>query len=261
MLSNLKVKLYKSVKSKKLNVFAFFLVLSFLFLMLSKLSKTYIETITYHVKYENVPEQISIMSDVDSIVKVKVKTYGFKLLPHNFYRHTITVDFKKEIRKNGQTYIWDTKNGITKINAQLGSKIEILSVQPESLSFPFEIMAVKTVPIKLNAEISYATGYDAIDGIVIKPDSVNVIGPKKNVEKIFQIKTNKLTLKTVNSSINKEVDLVLDKFIKDVKLSRSKIQVLANVQKFTEGIYEVPVTMINLPGYMVYREFIFCIGF
>lgn len=248
MLSNLKLKLYKSIKSKKLNVFAFFLVLSFLFLMLSKLSKTYIETIIFHVKYENVPEHISIMSNVDSIVKVKVKAYGFKLLPQNFYRHTITVDFKNETRKNGQTFIWDTKNGISKINAKLGSKIEMLSVQPDSLSFHYEIMTVKTVPIKLNADISYAIGFDAIDGVIIKPDSVNIIGPKNNVEKITQIKTNKLTLKTVNSSIDKEVDLVLDKSIKDVKLSRSKVKVLANVEKFTEGIYDVPITMINLPS-------------
>lgn len=248
MLSNLKSKLFKSIKSKKLNVFGFFLLLSFLFLVFSKLSKTYTETLTFHIKYENVPEQYSIDSNSDSIINVKVKTYGFNLLPHNFYRHTIAIDFEKEVQKYEKKYVWDIKKGLSKIEAQLGSKIEVLDVQPDSLSFPYEIMYVKRVPVKLDAEISYAPGYDILDSIKISPDSVNVIGPKNKVQKISKIRTAKFIQKNTNKSIKNEVELVIDKSLDNVKLSANKIKLTGTVEKFTEGTFEVPVNIINLPS-------------
>src|SRR5690606_17397485 len=123
-------------------------------------------------------EQYSITPNYDSILKVKVRAYGFNLLAQNFYKHSITVDFDKEVQKNGQKYVWDTKKGVSKVDVQIGSKIAILSIQPDSLRFPYEVMTVKTVPVKLDAEITYTSGYDILDSLIIKPDSVKVIGPK-----------------------------------------------------------------------------------
>ena len=248
MFSNLKSKLLKSIKSKKLNVFGFFLLLSFLFLVIAKLSKTYTETIPFHVKYTNVPEQHSITSDYDSIIEVKVRSYGFNLIAHNFFKHSITIDFDKEVRKSGQKYIWETKNGISKIDKQISSKIDILSIQPDSLRFPFDLMSVKMVPIRLDSEINYAPGYDILDSLVIKPDTVKVIGPKNTVDKISRIRTEKLTLKDVNSSIDQEVNLKLNEAWENIRLSKSKVTVRGVVEKFTEGTFEVPVDIVNLPA-------------
>lgn len=248
MLSNLKAKLLKSIKSKKLNVFGFFLLLSFLFLVITKLSKTYTETIPFHVTYKNVPEQYSISPKRDSFIYVKVKAYGFNLVSHNFFKHKITVDFNKEVKMYGKKYIWDTDKGTSKINSQLSSSIEVLSIKPDSLTFPFEIMTVKTVPIKLNVDITYESGYDILDSLKFKPDSVKVIGAKNLVDKISRIKTQEIKLKDVNSSIDSRVELVLDKAYETVKLSKKEIRVFGTVEKFTEGSFEVPVSIINLPA-------------
>ncbi len=248
MLSNLKSELFKSIKSKKLNVFGFFLLLSFLFLFFAKLSKSYTETIKFHVKYVNVPEQHSIVPSHDSIIDVKVRAYGFNLVSHNFYKHEFTVNFGEDVRRNGNEYIWATKNGFSKINSQLGSKIEVLSIEPDSLSFPYEIMTVKTVPVKLDADISYTPGYDIVDSLEIQPDSVKVIGPKKSVDKISRIKTAKLILKNVNASINKDMNLLVDKSFENVKLNKNKVKVFGVVEKFTEGTFDVPIDIINLPA-------------
>lgn len=248
MFENLKSKLLKSIKSKKLNVFGFFLLLSFLFLVIAKLSKTYTETIAFHVNYTNVPEQYSITSDYDSVVNVKVRSYGFNLIAHNFFKHEITIDFDKEVRKGDHKYVWDTKNGVSKIDSQIGSKIEIISIQPDSLSFPYDVMTVKMVPIKLNADIKYAPGYDILDSLLIKPDSIKVIGPKNIVEKISRIKTEKLTLKDVNATIDHDVKLIINESMENVKLSKSKVKVTGVVEKFTEGTFEVPVDIVNLPS-------------
>ena len=248
MLSNLKIKLFKSIKNKKLNVFGFFLLLSFMFLVITKLSKNSTETIPFHVSYKNVPEQFSISPKRDSIITVKVKAYGFNLISHNFFKHKVVVDFDHGITMHGKKYTWATTKGISKINEQLGSSIEVLSIQPDSLNFPFEIMTVKTVPIKLDADIIYGSGYDILDSLTLKPDSVKVIGPKNLVEKITRIKTKKLKLKEVTNSIDTRVDLVLDKAYQNLKLSKADVKVFGTVEKFTEGSFEVPVSIIDLPS-------------
>lgn len=250
MVSKLKLKLFKSIKSKKLNVFGFFLLLSFLFFVITKLSKTYIETIPFYVSYKNVPDQHSIVSARDSVVQVRVKAFGFKLVSHNFFKHKLVVDFDtdKSITKFGKNYYWSTKKGWNMVNSQLGSTIEILSIQPDSLIFPYEIMTVKTVPVKLDSEISFASGYDIRDSLKLEPDSVKVIGPKNVIEKITSVKTEEIKLKEVNNSINQILGLTVDKSLKNVKLNRNSTTVTAIVEKFTEGTFEVPVSIINLPA-------------
>lgn len=248
MVSKLKSKLFKSIKSKKLNVFIFFLILSFVFLVIAKLSKTYTETILFHVTYKNVPDQHSITNDRDSIITVRVNAYGFNLLPHNFYRHTLTVNFNKEVQKHGNKYYWETKKAMSRINSQLGSAVEVISVQPDSLTFPYDVMTVKKVPVKLDGDITYASGYDILDSLKLEPDSVKVIGPKNIIDKITRIKTKELKLKDVNSSFSQSVDLVIDKSLENVKLNKKSIAVSGTVEKFTEGIFEVPVDIINLPN-------------
>ncbi len=250
MVSRLKLKLFKSIKSKKLNVFGFFVLLSFLFLVVAKLSKTYTESIPFFVSYKNVPEQHSILSSRDSIVQVRVKAYGFNLLAHNFYKHTLEVDFDKDktIKKYGKKYYWNTKKGLNKIESQLSSNMEVISIQPDSLIFPYEIMTVKKVPVKLESDITYASGYDIRDSLKLEPDSVKVIGPKNVIDKITRIKTQEIKLKDVNNSIEEEVGLVVDKSLKNIKLNRNSVKILGIAEKFTEGTLEVPVTIINLPA-------------
>ncbi len=248
MLSNLKSKFLKSIKSKKLNVFGSFLLLSFLFLVIAKLSKIYTETMPFYVSYINVPEQHSISSNRDSVIEVTVKAYGFHLLMHNFIKHSVTVNFDDEVRQFKKKYTWDTSNSISSIRAQLGNSIEMLSIQPDSLIFPFEIMTVKTVPIKLDSDITFASGFDIHDRLQIEPDSVKVIGPKNSVEKISKIKTKELKLKDINTPINQEIELLNDKSLDKIKLSKGKVRVIGLVEKFTEGSFEVPIDIINLPN-------------
>jgi hypothetical protein len=109
-------------------------------------------------------------------------------------------------------------------------------------------MTIKKVPVKLDAEINYAAGYDLLDNLIIQPDSVKVIGPKNVVENISRIKTKNIKLKDVNIAIDEQLELVIDKSMENVKLNRYKVKLSGSVDKFTEGTFEVPVSIVNLPS-------------
>jgi YbbR domain-containing protein len=85
-----------------------------------------------------------------------------------------------------------------------------------------------------------------INNYIIKPDSIKVIGTQAEVEQINKVETEILNLKEVSDTIDAVLPLKkLDN--SKIKFSKNSINVLAKVEKFTEGTLEVPVTIVNKP--------------
>lgn len=247
MRSKIKAKITKAIKSRKLNVFGLFLVLAFLFLIFTKLSKTYTETVAFHLEYKNVPQDKAVVSDSSQLVKVMVKAYGFNLLPYYFYDHSVVVDFKTDVSLKNKNYVWVSKQGTQKINKKLGNSVEIISIKPDTLVFPFHNLAVKKVPVKVNHKIKFVAGYDYMDALHVQPDSIKLIGSEALLSDINHVSTEPLLLNGVNSDFSKTVAIASTAALKKIKVSPKEVVVSAKVEKFTEGTFEVPVTIVNLP--------------
>ncbi|TXE07674.1 YbbR-like domain-containing protein [Gelidibacter salicanalis] len=248
MFDKLKTQLSRSLKSRKLNVFGAFFVLSFCFWALTKLSKSYTETIVFEIVYKNVPEQHHVEIDSSKKVKVGVKAYGFNLLRYSFFKPTLQIDFKTDVSLKNKTYIWNAKQNVAKINAKFKNSVDVLSIQPDTLRFPYQSLAVKKVPVKTNVSIGYASGYDMSTKLQVFPDSVKIIGSKKMIAKINEVTTKSLELKNVNTNIDKSLQIELTDALKQLKVSNKSVTVKGLVEKFTEGTFNVPVTIINLPA-------------
>ncbi|MGM5471048.1 YbbR-like domain-containing protein [Flavobacteriaceae bacterium LMO-SS05] len=246
MLTKLKSKVLRSIKNKKLNVFGLFLILTFAFLALTKLSKKYTENIALDFTYVNLPEQRVITLDSSPKCYAVVSDYGFNLLSYHFKKHSIQIDFSKDAFVKDSHYVWVTRKNRYKINAQLGAALEVISIEPDTIIFPFETLFAKKVPVVLNSKISFKSGYDTLNNYSVKPDSVNVIGTVSEVSQVTRVETEVLNLKDVSSPINKELFLKkLDK--SNLKFSTKSVNVSAKVEKFTEGTLEVPISIVNKP--------------
>lgn len=246
MVSNIKSKIFKSIKNKKLNVFGLFLLLSFLLLIVTKLSKEYTQTIPFSVEMRHIEEGRRIMSQHDSVVYVTVNARGFSLLWYNFFDHKLTIDLEKEAQDDGENYTWKTSKGAQRILYQLGNSMDVVSIEPETVVFRYEAMSVKTVPVLIESQIDFAPGFDLMAGLVSNPDSIKVIGPQKAIEGISGIGTKPIKLNGVKSSIKKSVALDMQG-MGNIKLNHSSVEVSGEVRKFTEGLLEVPVDVVNLP--------------
>lgn len=247
MLSKLRTILIKSIKNKRLHVFSLFLVLAFLILVLSKLSKSYTETLAFDVDIINLPEDKVLTRDSVSKLNIVVNTYGVHLLRSYFQKNTIAIDLKKDAYVNNDTYVWIANRALPDIKEQLGDNFEIISVQPDTLNLSIGTLAVKKVPINLISKVTYTSGYDSLKGLVLQPDSINIIGPDTEIKNLNFIETSELNLLNVKKDINMTVNLNLPKEGGTVKLSKNIVSVTAKVQKFTEGTLEIPVVINNLP--------------
>lgn len=249
MLTEIKSLWKKSLQNKKLNVFGLFLLFSFLILILSKLSKSYNETLYLNIHHLNLPDNRVLTPDdkKSKQLEVTVSTYGFNLLALYFYDTSVDLDFEKEPYIDGDNYVWVTEKAIPRLENRLGRNFEIKQVQPDTIRFPFSTLAVKKVPIVLQSEITYASGFDSLEGIHIAPDSVDIIGSEEDIALIEQIQTSKLMLKSVKKDIESKVSLILPDQGSTLKLSESEVIVAAQVEKFTEGTMDIPVEIENLP--------------
>lgn len=246
MLIKLKSKVLKSIKNKKLNVFGLFLLLTFGFLALTKLSKKYTEDIVLNMAYVNLPEQRVITLDSSPKCNAEVSAYGFNLLFYHFKKHSVKIDFNRDVFVKNNHYIWVANNNKQRINAQLGTAIKLVSLKPDTIIFPFETLFVKKVPVILNSEISFKLGHDIMNNLIIKPDSIKVIGTQAEVDQINKVETEILDLKEVSDTINTVLSLKKPDNNK-IKFSKNSVKVLAKVEKFTEGTLEVPITIVNKP--------------
>ena len=247
MLTKLKLEFLKSVRNKKLNVFSLFFLLAFLFLVLSKLSKTYTQTVTFKTNYVNVPENKVINTSGDQKLEVLISSLGFNLLPYYFHAKTLDIDFEKDVTSKNGHYLWISNVSKYTIEKQLGKSIKIISIKPDTLKFLFESLETKIVPIELDSKVTFASGYDMLFHLKTLPDSIRVIGSKSILNEVQSIKTEVFKRNDVNSEIMDSVTLIIPKTNSELKLSQNKVKVAGLVEKFTEGTIDVPVSIINLP--------------
>lgn len=244
-MSIIKNKLSKLYKSKKVNILIAFSLLALLFSLLTKLSKDYTRTISFNVDMLNIPEEQIILKDSLHKINVTLTTYGFNLLKYYFVDPTLQVDFSK-LKKKSNYYLWTKNNEFQNIANQFNASTKINGISPDSIKFNYDTYFVKSVPIILNKEVTFASGFDIDGSYQLQPDSIKVIGAKSVIDTISNIETMTFSLKDVNSDINSSIQLKISKGNSDIKYSEDKVTVKGTIKKFTEGSFLVPVSVINL---------------
>jgi len=250
----LKSRIQSAIRSGKLYKFFLFLTISFIILLLSKLSKDYTKTVSFDVDMVNLPEERVIIKDSTHKLELVLKTYGFKLLRYYLANPRLTVD-ATQVNDIGGNYIWTSAKNLTEIKLQFATNVEIERANQDSLIFDYDVNYVKKVPIIFIDRIEFAPGFNITQDYALTPDSVRLIGPRAVVDSIPQILTDTLVLVDVKTSISADLKLQLPQQIETIAMSSKTVRVEGNVDKFTEGTLQIPVSIKNLPADMIVNYF------
>ena len=90
-------------------------------------------------------------------------------------------------------------------------------------------------------------GYDSLEGFELIPDSVKLIGSESEIAKIDYIVTRDIVLNDIKEDLNTSINLELSNASERLKLSEETVRLKAKIEKFTEGTFEIPVTILNKP--------------
>ena len=250
-----KTNIIEYLKQKNVKRFSLFFAIAFVFLIFSKLSNDYKQTIKLKISLENVDDEVILQNDSLNTIMAFIEAKGFALVPYLFKDYkTIVIDAKTDITTKKDVFIFNVQKNKFLIERQLGTSYELLSVQPDTLRLSYSKRATKVIPVVLNKTINFAIGYDVKGNYKLDIDSLKVVGASKAIEKLTSISTDVLTLNDVNTSINERVTIDVSKH-SDIEVFPKFINVSANVTRFTEGKVNVPVTIINKPNNVEINHF------
>ena len=234
-------------KGKNIKGFGFFVVASFLFLILLKFSETYTQTLTLKVKIDGLNEEMKIASDTSNTIDVLVKARGFNYLPYFFSEpKPLSLNFEKDLKRINNILIWDVYHNAHKINEAVGDDVEVLLATPDTLYIEYDVLSSKVVPVRVSSELTFNAGYDVYGKLKQNVDSVKLVGLKEDLKRIDSIGTESLILKDISGDFEKSIGVKLPEKIA-IEIIPNEIHVTAEVKKFTEGELKVPIILENVP--------------
>jgi YbbR domain-containing protein len=160
---------------------------------------------------------------MDSKLKIPVDS-----LPQNDSNFVINREFQRKL-----------------LSDQLGISEDEYNFIDENIRIPFDRKETKKVPVVAHIEFNFAPGYGAKNKLVILPDSINITGSLDSLAKISKVDTKKMTLTNIKEK--KSGKIKLQKKSGQIKYFQNEVSFSQNVAKFTEGRFEVPINLINIP--------------
>ena len=128
----------------QLYVFLVCLVISVFIWSLVRLSKEYVYTVPYNVRYVNTPSNLRLVSVSDTTIKLNIRVQGFDFFSERFFlRKSRLIDISLQrvklikLEKFTSGYLLTSRIG-KEISDQLIYPLEIYSYSPDTLFFVFE---------------------------------------------------------------------------------------------------------------------------
>ena len=134
------------------------------------------------------------------------------------------------------------------IKRQLPSGVSLQEIIKDTLFVELGSLVTKKLAIKSNLKISYHIGYDLSEQISLKPDSILVSGPENYISKIKNIELEPIVFEDVKADFIRKVAIKAPEGVKDLKFNIKEVIVSGKIEKFTEGILNVPFKIINVPA-------------
>jgi len=230
---------------KTFNNFLIFLLISILFSTIVKLTKVHTQSISYKINLVDIPDNKIITKQSADSIKLTVSSFGLDFIKYYLSNQVINIS-SNDILDNSQSYVITQSNSYSQIDNFITPKFELVSINFDSLFFEYDRLRTKNVPVVLNSLINFSQGYDYFENFTLTPDSISLIGSELVLESINAVTTKELILDNLKSSVNE--NLLLDIQNTNLKYSNKSVKLFIDVEKSTESILDIPVSIINIPN-------------
>lgn len=236
--------------NRRVVTFFFCLLISVFVWLLMSLSKEYVISVSFPVKYVNLPKDKLIANQLPEVIDLELRSTGFNLLVYKLKQHRETVMFDindvKASNKKNNYYILSNSR-LDRITSQFSEAIKVVHIKPDTVFVNYNKKISKTVPVHAIVNIEFADQYQQADSIQLEPKTIEVMGSKEALAKIEYVETAVYKLK--NQSTNAIIDMRLEKKpdMKQIEFSQNTVKARINVMKFTEAQVELPIEVLNLP--------------
>lgn len=233
----------KSLFSKNYNAYLIFIGLTFVLWFSIQLVKTYTFDTDIKIRLVKIPNYVVVDTSVKSI-QIKLNTNGFRLWTYNLSETQINFSFK-ELKKDSFNLKVNANSIKERIKKHYSFNDNSIEIKEASTTFNYRKKTTKKVPVKINTELSFKSGYNTIDSVQIKPDSIIISGPKNELEPIRYVKSKKLILKHIKDTLSGKIDLKMPSG--NIQAETYHVEYYLPVEKFSEKTLMVDIETINVP--------------
>jgi len=244
--------------NKKMATYMFFVVLATIFWFLNALSKEYTTTVNYPVTYKDLPSKKILSNELPSRLRLTVRAKGFDLLRYklSFFQSlnfSVNEHTNNKMEKVGDnSFLFPTNRITSQVATQLSSAISVTHISPDTINFQFSSLIEKKIPVHLNTKLKFEPQFRLGGDVVLKPDSVWVIGSQAIIDRVKQVETELLELKKLNETKIKRIDLVK---VEGLSFIQKKVEIELPVEQYTEAQKQVSLKVINVPRSVFLRLF------
>lgn len=220
------------------------IVIAALLWLIIKLTLVYSVTESFAIKFTDIPADQIVQND-NYHVEATMTTTGFKLL--NYYRRApknrVIVLSLKDInykKSNFETYSYSKRYLEESIAEFISATTNDVQIADELQYFVMSKLASKKVKIVPQTNLAFERQYNYYGEPFSIPDSATIFGAVKDIEDVQYLQTEVISRKNVNQSLDETAKL---KVKESVQCDVSEVEVIVNVEKYTEAEVEVPITV------------------
>ena len=241
----------KYLEKKRLRFFSFFLALSFLFWIITKLSNTYSSSVQFEVNFVDIPSLIVLDEDSDKKVNADITASGFELIIYHLFKSEINVSIENAdySRDFAEINLMDQKFSLQK---QLYQNARINRVSPPLLNFSFGKLNRLKIPVIAPDKINFKPGYDQAGEWIIEPDSVWVYGTYKKTNTLNGLMVEPLSDEMIDNDIQEKIKLLP---IDQIRFETKSVLIKTSVKRFTEKSIDAFMNIKNLPDSLSIKLF------
>lgn len=244
----------RALKKRKAKVFFAFLGCSAAIWFINALSQTYVSTAAFNLEYVNFPDGYLFKGASKNEMDVKIRAGGFQFLGFNFKNKKVRIDVS-DAKKNDSKFYVPENDYRTQIENQMTGSMALLEIDDDTLFLNMLPVITKKLPVRPRVKINLAQNY-LLDGeILMTPDSISLTGPEDEIDSITQILTERIALPHITSDFVEELSLYESPKLKNTIYSGNTVILSGKIARFSEKIFEVPVSVINLPENLEVKTF------
>ena len=227
----------------KVLTFLVFLAISTVLWFLIKLTKEYTSQTTFAITYTEVPVN-KWVSTSQQTVKLSFVADGFVTLRHNLIRQqfrTIVIPLNEVSYRleGGNTYSYSSQYVAERVADWLGVPTGNVTVNDDKQFFNMEDLQSKELPVRVPLDVKTHRQYNVYGEPHPNPASMTVYGPKNMLDTMTAVYT--ATLHAANVSEDVVQTLTVDLYDGAVRSDVTAVEVLVDVEQYTEIDIEVPV--------------------
>jgi hypothetical protein len=228
--------------NKKINIIIVSLIFSTVLWVSISLSNEYYTSIKVNLKVIDLPYGYTIATKLPTNVVIKLKGKGWKLAAEGFGNVS---DFFVSAKYDSGKINLNLYNSLSE-NRWLANDIEVININPDTLSFRVEKIASKKMKISPHLNLTFKLGYGLAEPVYLYPESTIVYGPWSVINKFSSVPVEYSSFIKTDSRIQQNLSLTP---LPGISYDDNSAVLFLDVQKIVDMSFnDLPIKILDIPS-------------